>query len=517
LTTDKSPATSAGSTMPPATDYYEILQVSPNADAAVIDAAYERLAQLRDPEVHPGNLSAGERMARINEAYAVLSIARKRREYDIVSGVLAAGAMSDAQAENREPTRSRQALPLKWGLLIAAATVVIALPAACLLSLLLGQRGESAGDEGATNGAGSPQQALLGAFDRIGGALGGEVAEQARAEASAQAAPERPAEVIFAEASVAVARVETYDQNSQGIALGTGFLVSADGLIATNYHVIRDAHHVRVTLRDGTNRRVEKIAAIVATRPMTDLALLKIPGGQFPYLRLAGDPLPPIGSKVYAIGNPQGLTNSLSDGLVSGLRELPDGRTFIQTTAAISHGSSGGPLLAKNGLVIGVTTGTRPGGQNLNLAVPISRLKEMIRAGGHVRSEPSMVRLEQDDVRKLEGDFSLVYSEFDGQPLSAAHIRTVHRSSKDGMTIVTVGGAVSTAAAYFIDPSKKPKAIDHLIDSGPEAGLHLKGIYEFSGDTVKICFAQPGQPRPTSFSTRIGNRETLGVWKRMKE
>src|SRR5262249_23744826 len=157
------------------------------------------LAHVRDSEVNLGNASAGVRMARLNEAYAVLSNARKRREYDIVSGVLAAGATAAAQAESRESPRYRRPLPLKWAAVRVAATVAIALSAACLLSLQLGQRGESAGAEG-----GSPQQALFRAFDRIGGALGGESPEQARVEASEQVASERPAEVIFAEASVAV-------------------------------------------------------------------------------------------------------------------------------------------------------------------------------------------------------------------------------------------------------------------------------------------------------------------------
>src|SRR5262245_55915610 len=148
---------SAGSTMPPATDYYEILQISPNADAAVIDAAYERLAQFRDPDVNLGNPSAGERMARLNEAYAGLSNARRRRAYGIASGWLSAGPTGQAQAENREPPRSRRPLPLKWVAVIVAATVALALPAACFLGLLLSQRGESAGEEGAANADGSPQ------------------------------------------------------------------------------------------------------------------------------------------------------------------------------------------------------------------------------------------------------------------------------------------------------------------------------------------------------------------------
>lgn len=200
---------------------------------------------------------------------------------------------------------------------------------------------------------------------------------------SPQTPRELSAEAIFADASLAVVRVEVRDQAFKLIGEGSGFLVTEDGLVATNYHVIEGAYLAHVVFADGTKYAVEGIAASL---PRSDLALLKIQGERLPALKLGENELPPVGSRVYAIGNPQGLTNSLSDGLVSGHRELDDKITYLQTTAAISPGSSGGPLLSKEGRVLGLTTASIRGGQNLNLAVPVRALKDAIQQRGKLQT-----------------------------------------------------------------------------------------------------------------------------------
>lgn len=96
--------------------------------------------------------------------------------------------------------------------------------------------------------------------------------------------------------------------------------------------------------------------------------------------------MPAVGAEVYAIGNPKGLMNSLSNGLVSGHREDDVDVPFIQTTAAISPGSSGGPLLSKDGRVVGVTTAIILGGQNLNLAIPVKLLKAALNRRGPLQT-----------------------------------------------------------------------------------------------------------------------------------
>ena len=113
------------------------------------------------------------------------------------------------------------------------------------------------------------------------------------------------------------------------------------------------------------------------------MALLQINGTGLSFVTLGDTELPEVGARVYAIGNPKGLANTFSEGLISGIRE--DGEV-IQTTAAISAGSSGGPLINAEGEVVGVTTSVLVGGQNLNFAVPTNRVIRLLANRGELVS-----------------------------------------------------------------------------------------------------------------------------------
>lgn len=189
------------------------------------------------------------------------------------------------------------------------------------------------------------------------------------------AAPASPDE-LFASRSPAVVRVIAHD-SSFNVKLGSGFFISKDGLLVTNYHVIRDAEFASVLRADNTTLYVEGIAA---QDKDADLALLKVNVTNVPFLTIGPDEPPKVGTKVYAIGNPDGLTNTLSEGLISGIRNHSSHLTEIQTSAAISHGSSGGPLLTADGAVVGVTAATFVDGQNLNFAVPAAQVRQLMAA-----------------------------------------------------------------------------------------------------------------------------------------
>jgi len=182
-------------------------------------------------------------------------------------------------------------------------------------------------------------------------------------------------EEIFARGSPAVVQVLIQDRQSRTIGTGSGFLVSTNGLIATNYHVIRNADSARVVFSDD---KTLPVVGVAATDEDADLAIIKV-AYHFSVrpLELAEIELPPIGAKVYAIGNPLGLSNTLSDGLVSGHREIGQ-IPIIQTTAPISPGSSGGPLLTADGKVVGVTSSQFKSGQNLNFAIPVSQILRLM-------------------------------------------------------------------------------------------------------------------------------------------
>jgi S1-C subfamily serine protease len=190
-------------------------------------------------------------------------------------------------------------------------------------------------------------------------------------------------EQVFEKASPAVVYIIVRDKDFKPIGLGSGFFVTANGLVVTNYHVIKGAEFATARLSSGATLFVD---GVVATDPSRDLALLKVSGGAFPCLKIAKGALPKVGATVYAIGNPQGLENTFSGGMVSGHREIKQGLTAIQVTTPISPGSSGGPLLNVSGEVVGVTTGGLTGGQNLNFAAPVSGVSALIRKQGKVRT-----------------------------------------------------------------------------------------------------------------------------------
>jgi len=165
--------------------------------------------------------------------------------------------------------------------------------------------------------------------------------------------------------------LESFVAVEPGAALGSGFLISSDGYVLTAAHVVSGLKTVPVRLRGGMVLE----ATVVRLNENADTALLKIPGTSYRPLLLVSEATPaPLGSEVYAIGNPAAkeLTASVSRGVVSGNREI-DGRKFIQTDAAANPGSSGGPLLRKDGHVLGLISWkfAGPEFQGLAFVIPI--------------------------------------------------------------------------------------------------------------------------------------------------
>jgi Do/DeqQ family serine protease len=171
---------------------------------------------------------------------------------------------------------------------------------------------------------------------------------------------------------------------------GSGFIISSDGLLVTNAHVVDQADTVTVTLRDGREYK----GKVLGTDPLTDLAVIRIQATNLPTAPLGNsDQLRP-GEWAIAIGNPLGLDNTVTAGIISATGRtsadvgVPDKRVgFIQTDAAINPGNSGGPLLNQRGEVIGVNTAIRRQAQGLGFAIPINtaqRIAQELTAKGKV-------------------------------------------------------------------------------------------------------------------------------------
>jgi uncharacterized protein (TIGR03067 family) len=121
------------------------------------------------------------------------------------------------------------------------------------------------------------------------------------------------------------------------------------------------------------------------------------------------------------------------------------------------------------------------------------------------------------EAARLEGEWSMVSGEANGQPMPPEFVKTGKRVAKNGETTISIGGQLYFKAKFTVDPTKKPKAIDYVMTEGFTKGKTQLGIYELDGDTVKFCFAAPGKDRPTEFTSKPGSERTLSVWKRDKK
>lgn len=239
----------------------------------------------------------------------------------------------------------------------------------------------------------------------------------------------------------------------QGI--GSGFVISAEGQILTNNHVVSGSSELEVTLPDKSKYK----AQIVMRMPSNDLALIKIDpkGKKLPVLKLGDSDALQVGQKVLAIGNPFGFSGTLTTGIVSALdRTLPGDNQnlegLIQTDASINSGNSGGPLLDSQGNVIGINTaiyGPSGGSVGIGFAMPINRAKRMLddfRTG--LRSPDPSIGVR---TRLLPGEFArqldlpsttglLVEAIKAGSPAARAGLKGATQRVRFGNQILFIGG-----------------------------------------------------------------------------
>ncbi|MBE0433338.1 Do family serine endopeptidase [candidate division WOR-3 bacterium] len=224
--------------------------------------------------------------------------------------------------------------------------------------------------------------------------------------------------------------------------LGSGFIVSEDGYLVTNYHVIKDASDIVVRLTNKKEFKGDKVQ-VIGTDPRTDIALLKIDNEEkLPWLRFGDSDKVKVGDWAIAVGNPFHLEGTVTVGVISAkgragiaLPEGPDFQSFLQTDAAINPGNSGGPLVNINGDVIGVNTAiTSPSGGNVGIgfAIPASLAKSIIdelKSKGRVTRGYLGVYMQEitDDLREAmrlsSADGVLISEVGDNSPASRAGIK----------------------------------------------------------------------------------------------
>jgi len=190
------------------------------------------------------------------------------------------------------------------------------------------------------------------------------------ADGKATAETLTPAEV-FKQAVPGVVAIDCLGINNVKISTASGFIISDNGKIATNYHVIGSCESAAVRL---TNGDVYDSTWVLATDRRRDLAIIKIKAASLPVLPLAESNKLEVGQTVYSIGNPSGLQNTLQLGLVSAFREV-NGSRLVQISASLNPGNSGGPVLDDKGQVVAIAVSKIIGAENIGFAIPVDYLK----------------------------------------------------------------------------------------------------------------------------------------------
>jgi serine protease Do len=217
--------------------------------------------------------------------------------------------------------------------------------------------------------------------------------------------------------------------------LGSGFIISKDGYIITNNHVVGDVDTITVELKDG--RKFEN-AKLIGTDPDSEVALIKIDGSDFPVLPMGNSEKIEIGDWVIAIGNPFGLNETVTVGVISAVGRsnvhIAAYEDFIQTDAAINPGNSGGPLINLDGQVIGINTAifSESGGyMGIGFAIPINMaraIEEQLKKQGRVIR--GYLGILGQDITKDMADLLQLK---DGQGVIVAHVEKGSPAEKDGL------------------------------------------------------------------------------------
>ena len=194
--------------------------------------------------------------------------------------------------------------------------------------------------------------------------------------ASKQVFPQESLPDLVRRVKPSVVAIATYDAQGEALMTGSGFFVRP-GQVVTNLHVIRGAQRGEVKTLDGKGK-VFPVAGLLATDEEGDLVLLSVdmPPDR-PRVSELARVLPDEGERIVVIGNPLKLEGSVTDGIVSAVREVPNLGKIIQITAPISHGNSGSPVFNMKGEVVGVVTVKVTNGQNINLAIGAARVSQL--------------------------------------------------------------------------------------------------------------------------------------------
>jgi len=288
---------------------------------------------------------------------------------------------------------------------------------------------------------------------------------------------------LFAKASPTVVTIDIMNPDNVKIGQGSGFVVSPDGIIVTNHHVLHGSRRGLARFPDG---RAIPVTAILAHDGKKDLAVVKVNATNLPYLEvLAKDTKPVVGTRAFAIGSPMGFANTLSEGLVSGLREEPN-RSVVQTTAPISPGSSGGPLMDARCRVIGVNTfgysQRLPDGkviEAINFAVASKEVHVLLEKAEAALTKQHSTHLKQPLDAQSTADLAVAYERIGaGNWLNAKTlVEDLRKKNPQNVQILLLEGLINTRLNFVDDSVKAYEAAVRVDPDEPEGQLGLGTAY----------------------------------------
>lgn len=186
---------------------------------------------------------------------------------------------------------------------------------------------------------------------------------------------------ISQQVSPSVVYIEVFDQYNNKFSSGSGLILESNGKILTNYHVVKGGANCKVQLSDG---RIFQLDEIYYKDENRDIFIFGVEATNLPTVKIGDSNLINVGDKIYTIGSPRGLENTLSDGLISSKSRVIDNQTYIQISAPISAGSSGGALVDSQGNIIGITTAKIKDGENLNFCIPVNEIKPFLSVDNNI-------------------------------------------------------------------------------------------------------------------------------------
>lgn len=293
---------------------------------------------------------------------------------------------------------------------------------------------------------------------------------------------------IYDEFNQAVVLVQAFDKNRNLLGFGTGFNVSPNGLIVTNLHVLAGGASSYIIVKFPYHGEFQEAVIAGVSDPQTDLALLEIRGNNLPAIDQLYEPEVEVGEKVFVIGNPQGLINTLSPGIISGIRDK-DGVRLYQITAPISGGSSGGPVFNEFGEVICVASASHRGGQNLNFCISIDQVDKVrhasdLQSGRVMQDKPVNAKLAQISARQelTDGGAPLPSFEHPGEVK-----RAILYAIDEGAALFNQGDTDRCFQVYDLVAKQILYTIDPTDDSKPK----MQNIWRIVNTTRQVALRSP--------------------------